>query len=427
MPRNPNPPNELAGMIKPPADDLQYTRASDHPPQGVDWLWPDKIPLGKVTLLVGDPGSGKSLVALDIAARVSRAAPWPDATVESQETRVKSQNQQSSPPQHPSPHSSFDIRHSSFSPAHSSFDIRHSSLSPSSVLILSAEDELADTIRPRLDAAGADCRRIFFLPAVADLRNDFSQVRSAARRAPECRLIVIDPINAYVGPTDSHFQTVVRKILQPLARLANEKRLAVLAVAHLRKNEGAAIYRTAGSMGFVATARTVWTVCRDPANAGRHMFLPLKNNLAAQTSGLTFTIESRGPLGAPAIAWNPAPVTTPAADIIASFARQRGPQAVELRDASKWLRKALAGGPRAAVQLTEHAVQFGFNDRTLRRALHAIGGNTENRGIIDGWWWSIKPQSEGDDSHPEKLVPSQETCPLPEIFNSAPPSCVSIP
>ncbi len=166
---------------------------------------------------------------------------------------------------------------------------------PGSVLILSAEDDLRDTIRPRLDAAGADPSRIFVLPSVTDLRNDLAKLRAAIDRAPNCRLLIIDPLNAYVGPSDSHFHTVVRRVFQPLAQLAAEKGLAVLAVSHLRKQTGAAIQRTTGSMGFVAVARAVWTVCRDAVQTDRHLLLPLKNNLVANTDGLAYTITSANP------------------------------------------------------------------------------------------------------------------------------------
>jgi len=420
-----------------PADDLKICCAVDCPAQPVEWLWPGKIPIGKVTLLVGDPGSGKSLVALDIAARLSRAAEWPDdcgPLAPREEKRLAE---------------------------------RDDHIPPSSTLILSAEDDLADTIRPRLDAAGADPRRVFVIPSIADLRHDFAQLRAAINRAPNCRLIIIDPVNAYVGPSDAHFQTVVRKVLAPLAELATEKRIAVLAIAHLRKNDGPAIHRAAGSMGFVAAARAVWTVCRDETNPGRRLLLPLKNNLSPAARGLAYTIRSTDPTSAAAIAWDSTPLSTSAEDALAPAAKKRGPEAVELQDAGEWLRRALAGGPQSASQLTEQATQFGFHERTLRRALRAIGGDAEKRGLLEGWWWSIpealepvcesapgsagglqdpdatsittpggaggchapfpkEPRATFNKGTPEKLVPFPETCPLPE-FSDDPPAPPSLP
>jgi hypothetical protein len=335
----------------------QLLRASDHPAHPVEWLWPEKIPIGKVSLIIGDPGLGKSLLALDIAARLSRASSWPTTNNETATSL-------------PSSNSSLDIRHSSFP-------------TPSSTLLLSANDDLADTIRPRLDAAGADPSRIYVLNSVTDLRTEFAKLRAAIDSAPDCRLLIIDPINAYVGPGDSHFHSVVRKVLAPLAELAAEKRIAVVAIAHLRKTEGAAIYRAAGSMGFVASARVIWTVSRDPEDSSRQLLLPLKNNLTATACGLAYSITSEPGSGAPAIAWHASPI-----DMSSEHGLSRG-EAADLHAVRIWLRKALANGPRSASDIKEAGQQFDFQERTLRRALHAIGGTTQNRGIIDGWWWSL--------------------------------------
>jgi hypothetical protein len=364
-----------------PHDELQMVRAADVPTRPVEWLWPGRVAVGKVTLLVGDPGLGKSLVALDIAARVSRGAHWPDELVESQETTVKSQASASG-----SQLSTLDSRPSA------------------SAVLLSAEDDLADTIRPRLEAHAADCDRVFVLTSVADLRHDFDQLQAAINRMPNCRLIVIDPINAYVGPTDSHFHTIVRKILAPLTKFATAQRIAVLAVTHLRKHDGAAIYRATGSMGFVALARAVWTICRDREHPGRRLMLPLKNNLSSAACGLAYTIEPHPNLGAPVIRWGPEPVDTAADEALA--ARARGPMAEEKIAAGQWLRQVLTTlGPRPANDLIEEGNQRGFNSRTLQRAIHAIGGHTEKRGFLEGWWWSLPPTAaKNPPPGPEKPV-----------------------
>jgi hypothetical protein len=265
---------------------------------------------------------------------------------------------------------------------------------------------------------------VYFLPEITDLNHDFAQLEATVKRMMVCRLLVIDSINAYVGQGDSHFQTLVRRILKPLSRMATDRGIAVLAIAHLRKAGGAAIYRAAGSMGYVASARAVWTVCRDDSTPGRHLLLPLKTNLAAAASGLAFTIESRGAFAAPAIAWDPQPLTTPAADIFAASAARRGPKSIELKDAGNWLRRALADGPRPAYELTEAAANLGFHERTLRRALHDIGGDAQKRGLIEGWWWSI-PEAKGEggrekaEYHNSEAVPPS-SAPPPSTFPTPP-------
>jgi len=213
--------------------DLDLRSVAAYPRQRVEWLWPGKIPIGKVTLFVGDPGLGKSLVALDVAARVTRGSAWPD-----DKQGARSEEQGENPP------TSLPSAPHSVPPA------------PGSVLLLT-DDDVGDTIRPRLEAHGANVGRVFFLPTVADLRHDFGQLEAALNRLPDCRLIVVDPVNAYVGPSDSHFHTIARKVLAPLAELAAKKRVAILAVTHLRKRDGSAIQGASGSMGFVAAARSV--------------------------------------------------------------------------------------------------------------------------------------------------------------------------
>ncbi len=360
--------------------------AADYPAQDVEWLWPGRIPIGKVTLLVGDPGNGKSLVALDVTARVSRGGAWPVETARG----AGSSNQPPAP--------------SSYPPS-----------SPGSVLILSIEDDLRDTIRPRLDAAGADPSKVFVLPSIDDLRHDLDKLRAALDAVPDCRLIVIDSINAYVGPGDSHFHTIVRRVFKPLAELAAERHLAVLAVSHFRKSEGAAIQQAAGSMGFVAASRAVWTVCRDKTQAGRYLLLPIKNNFAADAAGLAYTIDSVD-FSAPKINWQTDTITTPAAEALTPPQLPRGPEAAELNLARKWLREELATGPKSALYLfAEGVVGGGFHERTLRRALDMLGGSTRKTGFVDGWEWSLPNHQVAQVFEPdssENLSPTVEACPL---------------
>ena len=165
-------------------------------------------------------------------------------------------------------------------------------------MLLNAEDDFADTIRPRLDAHYANCERVFCLTSMSDLKRDIGQLRTAIERVENCRLVIVDPVSAYMGQADSHNNSEVRAVLSPLADLAAETRVAVLAVTHLRKGEGAAMYRAMGSLAFVAAARAAWAVCRDKTDPRRRLMLAVKNNLAADVAdGLAFTIESHGPDG----------------------------------------------------------------------------------------------------------------------------------
>jgi hypothetical protein len=266
----------------------------------VDWLWPQRIPIGKVTLLVGDPGLGKSLVALDIAARVSTGAPWPD-----EQHRDSTQSAIRDPQS--------EIANATLAP-------NSSLLAPSSVLLLNAEDDLADTVLPRLEALGADCDRIIAIPSFLgssrdgsvsrdhELKRDLARLRSLLDTLPDCRLIIIDPISAYLSG-NGNTSGEVRNLLTPLSELAHTRRLAIVAVSHLRNQQGSAIHRTMGSLAFLTAARAAWVICEDPANSDRRLLLPVKSNLAGRTDGLAYNVESKttGPETPESPAPNPQP------------------------------------------------------------------------------------------------------------------------
>jgi RecA-family ATPase len=188
----------------------------------LDWLWPGRIPLGKLTLLAGDPGLGKSFVTLDMAARVSRGSEWPDLPLIEQPS--------------------------------------------GGVVLLNAEDDLADTIAPRLDQAGADDSQIVAFEGVRTgrkkrliaLDTDIPRLEEVLINRPNVRLVVIDPLSAYCGGIDSHKNSEVRGLLAQLAVLAHRHRVAVVAVTHLNKSrDKKAVYRAMGSLAFAAAARAM--------------------------------------------------------------------------------------------------------------------------------------------------------------------------
>jgi hypothetical protein len=332
-------------------------RMADVQPVAVEWLWPGRIPLGKLSILAGDPGLGKSFATLDMAARVSRGTPWPDAPLTS-------------------------------SPA-------------GDVVLLSAEDDPADTIRPRLDAAGADVSRIIMLTAVripADdghgavdrgfcLAVDLPHLRSAIASVPRCRLVVIDPISAYLGDVDSHVNAEVRGVLTPLAELAASTRVAVVGVQHLRKSDGPAVYRSMGSLAFVAASRATWAVARDPddTTGRRRLLLPVKCNLSDDTGGLAY--ELRPVDGTAVVSWDTSPVSATADDVLG--ATRRGGKGSASDDAAEWLRAQLADGPVETRELTQRAEDDGIAWRTVKRAKDKVGAKASKRGYKGPWVWFL--------------------------------------
>jgi hypothetical protein len=328
-------------------DDVQET--------AIRWLWPGRVPLGRITMLVGRPGEGKSFLTTDMAARVTRGLSWPDGT----------------------------------------------DCPDGSVLVISAEDDPRDTIRPRLRAHGADLKRVHLFSMVrrpdAEGRPyetmftlaDVEALDAALTSHPDCRLVVVDPIGSFLGGgTDAHRDNDVRSVLVPVTVLAERHNVAVLVVAHRRKSFGPnADDMALGSRAFTAVARAVWHLTRDPENKARRLLLTGKSNIAAEQAGLAFTIVSE-PGGLPSIAWEPGPI-----DMTADQAMQRENEAgsepgrTALQKATTWLQAALADGPLPSAEVTSLAVARGVSERTLQRAKESLGVRAFRKGSGGGAVW----------------------------------------
>ena len=379
------------------AKEPELVRLADVEPQPVRWLCPGRIPLGKLTLIAGDPGLGKSFVTLDIAARVSCGAAWPSQSEVSEAVDV---------------------------------------------LLLSAEDDLADTIRPRLDAANADVSRIVMLTAVNDcgadgemkerafnLAADLDALDSALQQMPNCRLVIVDPVSAYLPAGrgfDSHRNSDVRAVLAPLAELAARHRVAVVAVTHLRKGEGRAIYRAMGSLAFVAAARAAFVVSRDPddKDGRRRFFLPVKTNLSPDESGLAYHLEPKGDTAV--VVWEPGAVHVDVDLALCNANRddrgaaddtQRATPALD--ECKDWLMDYLSNGPRPVKEIRSAARRDGLSWRTLQDAKSALGVEAHKGGLKEGWSWELSraaDQAEERDGPPgtEQAAPFAPDCALQE-------------
>jgi putative DNA primase/helicase len=175
------------------------------------------------------------------------------------------------------------------------------------VIVMSAEDGVQDTIIPRLMAAGANRERVHILSAATkpdgtgrktfSLKTDVDLLEEMARKIGTVRLIIVDPISAYMGGSDGNGNVETREVLEPLADMANRLRIAVVAVTHLNKGGGggnqSALNRFAGSIAFVAAARAAFAVIEDPEDDERRFLLQAKNNLGKKCKGLAFRLEQR--------------------------------------------------------------------------------------------------------------------------------------
>jgi hypothetical protein len=322
----------------------------------IAWLWRDRLPLGKLVVIAGEPGLGKSRLALSVAATTSKGGSWPGG-----EGRYEG----------------------------------------GEVLILNFEDDPADTTVPRLTAEGADLSAIHQLIAVPDEkgRRAFDLSRDTDRLAkflelhPLMRLVIVDPITACMGGTDSHKNAEVRAALHPLGEVAQRYGVCVLAITHLNKGTGMkAMHRVTGSIAFTAAARVVFAVAKDESDpeGRRRLFVPVKNNLGNDQTGFSFgtQVVAISPLiEAPRIVWGDKVTIT------ADEALSPPPPEAErgaLEEACEFLTTLLAEGPVSAENVKREARGAGIADSTLKRAKRALKAKATKTGMRGGWEWSLR-------------------------------------
>jgi hypothetical protein len=281
--------------------------ASEIQPEPIRWLWTQRIALGKISLIAGQPGLGKSQITTYLTAVTSSGANWPTGE----------------------PCSAGDA------------------------LILSAEDDPADTIRPRLEASGATLDRVHIVYAVRDkrgdrlfnLRHDLAALETKLKANTAIKLVIIDPISAYLGGIDSHNNSEVRGLLAPLARMAANHGVAVVCVTHLNKGSSAdksssadPLTRVIGSMAFGATVRTAFIILPEKINSEGRLFLLIKSNISRPCSGLAFHLETHvlpSGIETSRVVWEPKPVTITASEALLA------PTQDEIDDWTKLLEECL--------------------------------------------------------------------------------------
>jgi len=270
-----------------------------------------------------------------------------------------------------------------------------------SVIILSAEDDAADTIRPRLEAAGADLNRVYIISAVKrvdgngrrsfNLQDDLRSLEVEVERIGDVALIIIDPVSSYLGKVDSHNNADLRAVLEPLGDMAARLGVGILAVTHFNKSGvGSANNRIIGSIALVAAARAAYVVVRDKTDKNRRLFLPSKNNVGPEGMGLSFrtqVLKTTNDISAPAIVWEER-VTISAEEALA--ANTTKPDAAPAREAAEdFLRTVLAEKPLPVRQIESEAKEAGLSWATVKRAKDALGVRTSKAALDGGWVWAL--------------------------------------
>jgi putative DNA primase/helicase len=324
----------------------------------VEWLWNKWLPRGKLTLLAGSPGTGKTTMAMHMAAVVSKGGAWPDA----------------------------------------------GSARPGRVLIWSAEDGVRDTLLPRLMAAEANLPNIFFVRDDTVAGDDFSfdpahhmqALTEELTKSGPFALIILDPLVA-ISRGDSHKNSEVRKDLNPVLDLARRANCAVLGITHLSKATShlPPQERLNGSIAFVAVARSVLIAAKTRAELpSTHILVSVKNNLSERPDSIEYSIQPAqvpaegGVIDTSRLGWGRTVPGEPE-DILRPSEGEGVNRPTALAQAMTFLQEMLADGPASADSVKNQAVAEGHSQRTLQRAEKALGVKHHKDGMEGGWLWSL--------------------------------------
>lgn len=314
----------------------------------VEWLWEPFIPVGMLSMLSGDPGTGKSFIALSIAAELSRGKLRDGRIVE-----------------------------------------------PASTLYLSVENPLPESVRPRFDALGGNAARFYSVTEAITLA-DIGALSEAIARS-HARLVIVDPIQSYFGAgVDLHRSNETRPVMDGLSRLAESHGLAILLLRHLSKQSGGkAIHRGLGSIDLTGAVRSEMLAGSLPDDADTRAMVHIKSNVGRMGHTLGYTIDGDG-----RFAWTGESTVT-ADDLLAAPA---GPSESKLDEACQWLTGLLMSGMRREEEIQSLAKAEGIAKATLRRAKAALNVRSSKDRLSGPWMWSLP---EDDHATPED---AQEKC-----------------
>jgi putative DNA primase/helicase len=350
-----------AGQLAPPfaPDGVVLACASDMTPEPIRWLWPHWLALGKFHVLAGAPGQGKTTIALSMMATVTIGGLWPDG----------------------------------------------SRCMPGNVLIFSGEDDAADTLLPRLVAAGADRSRCFFVSSTRidgeshpfDPARDLSQLLAAVDLIGGISLLVVDPVvSAVTG--DSHKNTEVRRALQPLVDLAAACKCAVLGITHFSKGGQGQdpTQRVVGSVAFSAVARVVLVAAKVRSEEGgdARILARSKSNIGPDDGGFQYhleQVEALPGIEACRVAWGKA-VEGTARELLTDPDDEQGD---DTQDACSLLRAELAADSWTSADTACQPLKAaGFSKKQIWTASKKLAVVRKKGAMKEGWYWRLPGMAE---------------------------------
>ena len=312
--------------------DLKLINMRDVEVESVSWLWYPFIPYGKITIIQGDPGEGKTTLVLQIIARLTKG----ESIIDEKEKP------------------------------------------PINVIYQTAEDGLADTIKPRLLSANADCSKVLVIDdrdtplTMRDVRLEQAIVETNAK------LVVLDPIQGFLGAdVDMHRANEIRPIMKHISELAEKYKCAIILIGHMNKcSVGKSAYRGLGSIDFQAAARSVLIVGRIKDEPEIRCVCQTKSSLAPEAKAVAFRLnEEYG------FEWI-GELDITADDLLSGTVKGTKKQA-----AMDFLENLLADGQMAQTEITELARQKGISDKTLRNAKDEL--KIKSKRVNNQWYWSF--------------------------------------
>lgn len=342
----------------------------------LEWIWPNRIPKGKITLFAGPPDCGKTLAACDVTARVTTGRDWPDG----------SKNQ----------------------------------LGPRRVLFASTEDDPQDTLVPRLEAAGTDLSKVIILDHVTvaqAMRDAFKKVvarkkgekrallltthvkliKATLRKNPDIALIVLDPLTAYLG-ADANKDKDVRPVMEALSDACKGTEASIVGLIHHNKRSdvGSALEKILGASSVAGVARAAWGFGRDPEDKDEYFMALVKGNVLKKRTGMKYRIEETevtmsdgSKSGIPRTTWD-GEIEEDANDMLAKQREQRDNRDTKIVIAKALITARLSQGAQKASEMYEAGKAEGISDRTMKNAVRELGVTVYKQSGAKGpWMWAL--------------------------------------